>query len=608
MPKSPKKPHRSNPAAPEQPIDAQAFADNLAKAGDIWQRVVQVCLAQQLAKPMTLGHSDPASMAESAMNLARNISIDPERMMHAQLGLMNDHLKLWQWWTGNLLGKQQAPYVEAANKDRRFADPTWTKSTVYDFIKQQYLVNARWLQDMVGQIDGLSDHDRQKLGFFTRQFIDATAPSNFALTNPEVMRTMIDTNGESMVLGLTNLLKDIEKGDGDFRISMTDESAFKLGENIATTPGKVIYENDLMQLIQYVPITEKVYTTPLLLVPAWINKYYIFDLTAERSFIHWLTQKGYRVFVVSWVNPDEKLGRKNFEDYLQEGPLAAFDVIEHITGAKQTAIIGYCLGGTLSSIALSYLKSIGEDDRVASITYLTTLVDFAEAGEISVFIDDSQLEALESRMSERGYLDASEMATTFNMLRANDLIWSFMVNNYLLGKQPFPFDLLYWNADSTRMPATMHAYYLRNMYQRNLLIKPNGLTLLDTPINLTKIKTPSYILATKEDHIAPWMSAYIATQTYDGEVVFTLADSGHIAGVVNPPAKNKYCYWVNDKLPPKAEDWLKTAKEHPGSWWEHWHTWQSKRAGALIKARKTLGNARYKPIENAPGRYAKVKA
>lgn len=600
--------HKSNANAPEQPVDAQAFADNMARASDIWQRVVQAALAQNMNKPMNLGHSDPLSMAESAMQLARNISIDPERMMHAQMGLMNDHLKLWGWWAGNLLGKAQGPYVEASAKDRRFADPTWTNSAYFDFIKQHYLVNARWLQDVVTKIDGLSEHERQKLSFFTRQFIDATAPTNFALTNPEAMRTMIDTNGESVVSGLSNLLADIEKSDGDFRISMTDESAFKLGENIATTPGKVVYENDLMQLIQYASVTEKTYATPLLLVPAWINKYYIFDLTAERSFIHWLSKKGYDVFVVSWVNPDEKLGRKGFEDYLQAGPLAALDVIENITGSPQTAMIGYCLGGTLSSIALSYLKAIGEDSRVASITYLTTLVDFTEAGEISVFIDDTQLEALESRMSERGFLDANEMATTFNMLRANDLIWSFMVNNYLLGKQPFPFDLLYWNADSTRMPATMHAYYLRNMYQHNLLIKPNGLKLLNTPINLTKITTPSYVLATKEDHIAPWMSAYVATQTYDGEVVFTLADSGHIAGVINPPSKKKYCYWVSDALPPKPEDWLSGATQHAGSWWEHWHAWQSKRVGKKIKARKRLGNARFKPIEKAPGRYAKVKA
>ena len=593
--------------AAEHPIDAHAFTENMGKATDLWQRIVQATLSNQMQKPMTLGHSDPMSMVESAMKLMRNVTVNPDTMAKAQLELMNDHLKLWGWWAGKLLGKEQAPYIETATRDRRFADANWTSSAVYDFIKQNYLVNSRWLQDQVGTIDGLSDHERQKLGFFTRQFIDAVSPSNFALTNPEVMRTMIDTNGESVVAGMHNLLADLEKNAGNFQISMTDESKFKLGENIATTPGKVVYENELMQLIQYAPITPDVYKAPLLLIPAWINKYYIFDLTGERSFIHWLTEKGYTVFVISWVNPDEKLGRKGFADYLREGPLAALDVIENICGVKQTAIIGYCLGGTLSAIALSYLKSIGEDKRVSSITYLTTLVDFEQAGEISVFIDDTQLEALESRMSERGYLDASEMATTFNMLRANDLIWSFMVNNYLLGKQPFPFDLLYWNSDSTRMPATMHAYYLRNMYQRNLLVKPNGLTLLDTPINLSKITTPSYVLATKEDHIAPWMSSYLATQVYDGEVVFSLADSGHVAGVVNPPAKKKYCYWVNDKLPPTPEAWLKTAKEHPGSWWDHWHQWQSKRAGAKVKARKP-GNARYKPIESAPGRYAKVKA
>ncbi len=603
------KPAKKTTTPPVEPtIDAQAFADNMAKASDIWQRIAQAMMSNQLNHPTSIGHTDPASMMETAMHLARNISIDPDQLVQAQLGLVNDHLKLWQWWTGKLLGREEAPLVEAGLRDKRFADPTWSSSLVYDFIKQYYLVNARWMQDMVGKIDGITDHERQKLGFFTRQFVDAISPSNFALTNPEVMRTMIDTNGESIVTGLTNLLGDVTRNDGNFRISMTDESKFEMGRNIATTPGKVIYENDLMQLIQYVPIKEQVYQIPLLLIPAWINKYYIFDLTGERSFIHWLTQKGYTVFVVSWVNPDEKLGRKNFEDYLKEGPLAALDVIEDITGSAQTSIIGYCLGGTLSSIALSYLKSIKEDHRVASVTYLTTLVDFADAGEISVFIDDSQLEALESRMSERGYLDASEMATTFNMLRANDLIWSFVINNYLLGKQPFPFDLLYWNADSTRMPATMHAFYLRNMYQKNQLIKPGGISLLGTPIDLAKITTPSYVLATREDHIAPWTSTYIATQTYDGDVTFTLADSGHVAGVVNPPKKKKYCYWTNDALPPNAEDWLESATQHPGSWWDNWHIWQKQFAGEKVKARKRPGNQRYKTIEAAPGRYAKVKA
>lgn len=587
-------------------IDAQQFADNLVRAGDLWQRIISTVVGTQLAQPATLGHSDPLSMAESALHTMRNITFDPEALAKTQLELVNEHLKLWGWWAGKLLGKEGTPYIDAGSRDRRFADPTWTTSAVYDFIKQNYLVNARWLQNAMDLVGGLDEHERQKLNFFTRQFIDAMSPSNYALTNPEVMRTLIESNGESLVSGLSNLLTDLERSHGSLRISMTDETAFELGKNIATTPGKVVYQNDLMQLIQFAPATEKVYATPLLLIPAWINKYYIFDLTAERSYVKWLTEKGYTVFVISWVNPDAKLGRKSFEDYLREGPLAALDVVEEITGQKQTAIVGYCLGGTLTAIMLSYLKAAGKASRVASATYLTTLVDFTQAGDIRVFIDDTQLESLENRMSERGYLDASEMATTFNMLRANDLIWSFVVNNYLLGKQPFPFDLLYWNSDSTRMPAAMHAFYLRNMYQKNLLIQPGGITLLDTPINLTKIETDSYILATKEDHIAPWMSTYVATQTYDGDVTFTLADSGHIAGVINPPAKQKYCYWTNAKLPATPEAWLKQAKQTPGSWWEHWHAWQSARCGKQVAAR-TPGSKKYKPIEPAPGKYAKVK-
>ncbi len=595
------------PQTPESTIDAQALAENLRRASDLWQRVMQAMVNSQLVKPATLGHSDPVSMAESALHAMRNVRVDPDRMVQSQMALLNDHLKLWQWWTGKLLGKPTEPPIADATKDRRFADPTWSSSAIYDLVKQQYLVNARWLTQAVDDVDGLNEHERQKLTFFTRQFVDAMAPTNFMATNPEVMRRMIETNGESLVKGLQNLLADLEKEPGNFRISMTDDKAFELGRNIAMTPGKVVYENDLMQLIQYAPKTEKVYQTPLLLTPAWINKYYIFDLTAERSFIGWLVAQGYTVFVISWVNPDENLSRKTFENYLSEGPLAALDVIERITGEKKTALLGYCLGGTLTAITLAYLRANGEAARVASATYLTTLVDFEQAGDISVFIDDTQLEALENRMSARGYLDASEMSATFNMLRANDLIWSFVVNNYLLGKQPFPFDLLYWNSDATRMPATMHAFYLRTMYQKNLLIKPGGVKLLGTPINLTKITTPSYVLATKEDHIAPWMSTYVATQTYGGETVFSLADSGHVAGVINPPVKKKYSYWVNPELAPTPDAWFKGAKEHPGSWWEHWHQWQSKRVGKQVKARKP-GSAKYKPIEDAPGKYARVKA
>lgn len=577
----------------------------MATAADLWQRIMQTGAAKSLSQPMSMGHTDPRAMTESLMKAARQITIDPKKIADAQLGLVSEHLKLWQWWTGKMLGREQGAYVEPGSRDRRFADTAWSGGAA-DFVKQNYLVNARWLENFIGSLEGVDDATQRKLGFFTRQFIDAVSPTNFAPTNPQVLRTMIETNGESIVRGLTNLLHDLEKDGDSFRISMTDETAFEMGKNIAASPGKVIYQNDLMQLIQYEPVTKQVYETPILLVPAWINKYYILDLTAERSCVRALTEMGYTVFIISWVNPEEKHARKNFGDYLREGPLTALNVIENITKSKKTALVGYCLGGTLTAITAAYLKANGQEKRLASASFLTTLVDFTEPGDISVFIDDPQLEALEDRMKSRGYLDSSDMAQTFNMLRSNDLIWSFVVNNYLLGKPLHPFDLLYWNADATRMPSTMHAFYLRNMYQQNKLIQPNGITLLDTPINLSKITTPTYILATREDHIAPWKSCYIASQTYDGDNTFTLADSGHVAGVINPPSKQKYCYWTNDKLPPKADDWFKGAKEHAGSWWPHWHEWQKTKVGKLVPARKP-GNAKYKPIESAPGKYAKVK-
>lgn len=358
------------------------------------------------------------------------------------------------------------------------------------------------------------------------------------MTNPTVLRETLDSKGENLIRGLENLLSDLEKGEGQLKISMTDAEAFEVGENIATSPGKVVFQTDLMQLIQYEPTTETVYKTPLVIVPPWINKYYILDLRPKNSFIKWAVDQGLTVFVVSWVNPDEKLAQKTFEDYMKEGTLAAIEAVLGITGEAQTNIIGYCLGGTLTASTLAYMAA-KKDERVKSATFFTTMIDFEEAGELSVFIDEEQLKALEERMNDRGYLEGSEMATTFNMLRANDLIWSFVVNNYLMGKDPFPFDLLYWNSDSTRMPAAMHSFYLRNMYLENKLIEPNGITLCDTPIDLTRIEIPVCVLSTREDHIAPWKSTYAATQTYKGPVKFLLAASGHIAGVVNPPNPDK---------------------------------------------------------------------
>jgi polyhydroxyalkanoate synthase len=454
----------------------------------------------------------------------------------------------------------------------------------------------------VHDAEGMDDKTAQKVDFYTRQFVDAMSPTNFVMTNPEVLRRTAETGGENLLKGLSNLLTDLERGQGNLRIRMTDESKFKVGENIAVTPGKVVYQNDLMQLIQYTPTTEKVLKRPLLILPPWINKFYILDLRPKNSFIRWAVDQGHTVFVVSWVNPDERLAEKGFEDYMLEGPYAALEAIEKATGEKSVNAIGYCLGGTLLSATLAHMAA-KRDTRIKSATFFTTMVDFTESGELGVFIDEEQLKALETKMQKRGFLEGREMATTFNMLRANDLIWSFVVNNYLLGQDPFPFDLLYWNDDSTRMPARMHSFYLRRMYQQNDLIKSGGIELLDVKLDLRKIKLPTYILSTREDHIAPWASTYRATQTYTGDIRFVLAASGHIAGVVNPPDAGKYSHWINTELPPSPEAWLSGATELAGSWWPDWQRWVSGQDPAQVPARKPK-NA----LEDAPGMYVKVMA
>jgi len=388
-------------------------------------------------------------------------------------------------------------------------------------------------------------------------------------------------------------------------VSMTDLDAFELGKNVATTPGKVVFQNDLMQLLQYTPATETARKRPLLIVPPWINKFYILDLQDKNSFIKWAVDKGHTVFVISWVNPDETLADKGFEDYLLEGPMAALDAIEQATGVREVNAVGYCLGGTLLNVTLAYMAA-KKDNRIKSATLFTTMLDFAEPGELEVFIDEEQIAALEERMDRDGYLEGADMAMTFNMLRANDLIWSFFINNYLLGKDPLPFDLLYWNSDSTRMPATMHSFYLRKMYQENLLKKAGGITLDGTPIDLTKVKTPLYFLSTLEDHIAPWESTYSGAQLASGPVKFVLSGSGHIAGVINPPARKKYGYWTNTKLADTAGAWFMSAKQKEGSWWLDWDRWVSKFAGEEVPAR-IPGDRKLKALENAPGSYVKKR-
>jgi polyhydroxyalkanoate synthase len=586
--------------------DPVELSRRMAEIAERSQRLVADFLQRQKPGENGIGMGDPLNIGAAFFEMTTRMMSDPTRLVQAQISLWNDYMTLWQRTAQRFLGGPSEPMVEAAQGDRRFKDAAWTDNTLFDYIKQSYLLTARWLQTIVKNVEGLDDKTARKVDFYTRQFVDAIAPSNFVLTNPEVLKATLDSGGENLVNGLSNLLDDLERGKGRLAIKMTDMDAFRIGENIAVTPGKVVFQTDLMQLIQYDPTTETVKRRPLLIIPPWINKFYILDLRPKNSFIKWAVDQGHTVFVISWVNPDERLALKSFEDYMVEGPLAALDAIEQATGEREANVIGYCLGGTLLASTLAYMSTKG-DDRVKSATYFVTMIDFAEAGELSVFIDEEQLAALEERMKTSGYLEGSDMATTFNMLRANDLIWSFVVNNYLLGKDPFPFDLLYWNADSTRMPAAMHSFYLRNMYQENRLVKPGGISLRGVPIDLTRVTVPSFFLSTREDHIAPWKSTYAATHIFGGKVRFTLSASGHIAGVVNPPG-SKYGHWEGSgKNPPTPEEWLEKAKMVEDSWWPHWEKWIGEFAGGNVAARRP-GDGKLTPIENAPGSYVLVRA
>ncbi|CAK0760085.1 Poly(3-hydroxyalkanoate) polymerase subunit PhaC [Azospirillaceae bacterium] len=577
----------------------------MARIAEQSQRLVTEFLTRQAAEGMRGGSPDPLNIGNAFLEMTTRMMADPAKLMQAQMSLWHDYMTLWQRTTQRLLGQAPEPVIAPEKEDRRFKDTAWDENSLFDYIKQSYLLAARWLQQTVRNVDGMDERTARKVEFYTRQFVDAMAPSNFVMTNPEVLRATLESGGENLIKGLENMLKDLERGKGELRISMTDYNAFKVGKNIACTPGKVLAQNDLMQLVQFSPTTPDVYKRPVMVVPPWINKYYIMDLREKNSLIKWMVDQGFTVFVISWVNPDEKLANKTFEDYMIEGPLAALDLIKKATGESDVSAIGYCLGGTLLASTLSYMDSKG-DDRIKSATFFTTMTDFTDAGELSVFIDEEQISMLEKKMSEKGYLDASQMATTFNMLRANDLIWSFVINNYLLGKDPFPFDLLYWNSDSTRMPAAMHSFYLRNMYQKNMLVKPGGISLCGVPIDLSRVKTPSFFLSTREDHIAPWTSTYAATQIFSGPIKFVLAASGHIAGVINPPAAQKYHYWTNPKLPKDPAAWLQGAKQEPGSWWPEWARWVTELSAEKVPAR-VPGSGELPTLEDAPGSYVAAR-
>ena len=547
--------------------------------------------------------SDELGIAKAYMDLYSRMLADPAKLAAFSTNLMIDYMQLWQQSWMKLMGMQAAPVAVPAKGDNRFKDEEWSSNFIFDYIKQSYLIAARQIRHAVAGVEGLPPESEKKVAFFTRQYIDALAPSNFALTNPQVLRETLASGGQNLLKGLNNLLADVEKGG----ISMTDDKAFQLGRNVATTPGKVVYQTELMQLIQFQPTTPQAYRTPLVIIPPWINKYYILDLRPSNSFIKWALDQGHTVFVLSWVNPDARLAQMGFDDYMKLGPLAALDAVEQATGERKVNFIGYCLGGTLLGATLGYLAQTGRIERVNSAIFFVSLLDFSAPGELGVFIDEAQVQNLEKKMNDRGYLEGSEMASTFNLLRANDLVWSFVINNYLLGKDPFPFDLLYWNSDSTRLPARMHSFYLRNMYMKNLLGVPGGISLAGMPIDLSKVEVPAYFISTAEDHISPWKTTYKGSKYLGGAVRFVLGGSGHIAGIVNPPAAKKYCYWTNETNPDTADEWFQTATQHPGSWWDDWQAWMDARNGGEKVPARVPGDGALKPLEDAPGGYVMLR-
>jgi len=549
---------------------------------------------------------DPRTVVAAIQELVQSAQPDPAALFSEQVRLWGDMTLLWQKTaTRFLLGQPVEPVISPPPQDKRFRSELWSESCYFDYIKQCYLLMSRYCQASIDGVKGIDPHTHHQLKFYTRQFVNALSPTNFAVTNPMVLRTTIESRGENLIKGLRNLLEDLERGGGRLSLKMSDLSAFRLGENIASSPGKVVFQNELMQLIQYTPSTGTVYRRPLLIIPPWINKFYILDLKPKNSFIKWCVDQGHTVFVISWVNPDAKLADKGFSDYLLEGPFAALDAIKRATGEAEANIVGYCIGGTLAASALASMAAT-KDRRVTAATLFTTLLDFTGIGDISVFIDDAQLDLADEHMNRLGYFEGHHMSEAFNLLRENELIWFFVINNYLMGRDPSAFDLLYWNSDSTRMPATMQSFYLRNMYHRNILKNPGGINLANVPIDLRKIDVPVYFLSAREDHIAPWRATYAGTQLVSGPTRFVLGASGHVAGVINPPSANKYGYWISKSLPADPEAWLDDAEFHEGSWWTDWAKWIVRHGGGKVPAREP-GSGELAAIEDAPGSYVAMR-
>jgi polyhydroxyalkanoate synthase len=588
-------------------VDVEAFAKNLARLVEEGGKALAAYLKPREEGRIQPGLSDEINdMVKTLGEIANYWLSDPARAVELQSRLGKSYLELWGAAVKRMAGESAAPVIAPDPKDKRFADPEWSSNQFFDFVKQAYLLSTSWADQLVAGAEDLDPHTRHKAEFYIRQLANALSPSNFILTNPELLRETLGSNAENLARGMHMLAEDIKAGGGDLRIRQSDMDRFEVGRNLALSPGKVVYENELMQLIQYAPSTPNVLKRPLLIVPPWINKFYVLDLTPDKSFIKWCVDQGITVFVISWVNPDERLADRGFEHYMREGPLAALDAIEQATGETAVNAIGYCVGGTLLSITLATMAAKG-DTRIASVTLFAAQVDFRHAGDLKVFVDEEQLKVLEQRMASRGYLEGKKMANAFNMLRSNDLIWPYVINNYLRGKAPMAFDLLYWNSDATRMPAANHAFYLRHCYLNNALSK-GKMEIAGVKLDLKKVKAPLYNLATREDHIAPAESVFLGSKYFGGPVTFVLAGSGHIAGVVNPPGRHKYQYWTGGKAGTgTVESWLKQATEHPGSWWPHWLEWIKAQDATEVPARQP-GDGALTPIEDAPGRYVRVRA
>ena len=590
--------------APASSIDIEQLARNLARMVEEGGKALAAYLKPREEGRIQGEHAEFIDMVKTLGHVGEYWLRDPQRAFELQLSLSRSYLDLWAAAVKRMAGEQAEPVAVPSPKDKRFADPEWSSNQFFDFLKQAYLLTVAWANHLVADAE-LDPTTQQKADFYVRQIVNAVAPSNFVLTNPELLRETLASNGENLARGMHMLAEDIAAGHGELRIRQTDTHSFTIGRDLAVTPGKVIFQNDLIQLIQYAPSTETVLQRPVLIVPPWINKFYVLDLTPEKSFIKWCVDQGLTVFCISWVNPDAHLATKTFQDYVFEGPLAALDVIAQATGETKVHALGYCVGGTLLAATLAYM-TVDRDHRITSATFFASQVDFTYSGDLKVFADEEQIAALERQMAERGYLDSAKMANSFNLLRSNDLIWPYVINNYFKGKDPVPFDLLYWNADSTRMPAANHSFYLRNCYLENNLAR-GEMVIGGEKIDVKSVKVPIYNLATREDHIAPAKSVLVGSKCFGGPVKFVLAGSGHIAGVINPPARQKYQYWTGAK-PTSAnlERWLAKATEHPGSWWPDWLAWVKAHDAAQVPAR-IPGGGKIEPIEDAPGSYVKVR-